>query len=354
LPQRLKEALTWKELSMNGAVLRSAALRAVVLVAIGVAAAGPAAHLAAQTPEGAVVYPPKRVPPAEGFRVYIVPDMEGMGSTVSAREVIAGNEGERYRDASGPDYWSHFRSLLTQEVNAVIAGARRAGATSFVVNEGHGGNLFANVLPWELDPEAILIRGWPKPQVMSTGLDESFGTAMFTGAHANAGSPGVMAHSYSFDEFTVNGVKLNEVGINALVAGEMGVSVSLISGDDVLVAETKEMLHNGVIGVVDKIALSRSAAITYSPAKVREMLEEAAYEAVTREMAGDFAPLTMERPYRVDFTMRRSYPETFVRGVEALDGFDLEKTGERSFRYTAPDAKRLADLLNEIEKVVLR
>ena len=49
----------------------------------------------------AQVMPPfaeKTIPFEEGFRVYIVPDMEGMGSAVNIREVIAGTEGERYRD----------------------------------------------------------------------------------------------------------------------------------------------------------------------------------------------------------------------------------------------------------------
>lgn len=165
-----------------------------------------------------------------------------MGSAVDIHEVIAGNEGEQYRTLTSDDYWNRFRSLLTQEVNAVIAGARGAGARSFVVNEGHGGNLFANVLPWDLDTAAILVRGFPKPLVMITGIDSTVGTLMFTGAHAGAGSPGVLSHNFAFDAFTVNGTRLNEVGINALIAAEYGVAVSLVSGDDVLIRETREIL----------------------------------------------------------------------------------------------------------------
>ena len=296
----------------------------------------------------------KTVPHEAGFRVFIVPDMEGMGSAVDIHEVIAGNEGERYRNLTSPDYWDRFRLLLTQEVNATIKGARLAGARSFVVNEGHGGNMFANVLPWELDSAAILVRGFPKPLVMITGIDSSFGTMMFTGAHANAGSPGVMAHNFAFDEFTVNGRKLNEVGINALIAGEMGVSVSLVSGDDVLVAETQAMLGNGVIGVVVKKAVGRSAAITYSPQRVRRMLQTAAAEAVRRERRGDFKPFTLDRPYTVDFMLRRSFPDSVVTAVAALAEFRLEKIGERSFRFVTGDAKQMGYLLDAIEEVVLR
>lgn len=323
-----------------------------VILLLAVSATTALAQTPAQT--RAELFRSKTVPREAGFRVFIVPDMEGMGSAVDIHEVIAGNEGERYRNLTSPDYWDRFRLLLTQEVNATIRGARLAGARSFVVNEGHGGNMFANVLPWELDSTAILVRGFPKPLVMITGIDSTFGTMMFTGAHANAGSPGVMAHNFAFDEFTVNGRKLNEVGINALIAGEMGVSVSLVSGDDVLVAETQAMLDNGVIGVVVKKAVGRSAAITYSPERVRRMLQTAAAEAVRRERRGDFKPFTMERPYTVDLMLRRSFPDSVVTAVAAFTEFKLEKTGERTFRFVTSDAKQIGYLLDAIEEVVLR
>jgi D-amino peptidase len=296
----------------------------------------------------------KHVPREPGFRVFIVPDMEGMGSAVDIHEVIAGNEGERYRTLTSPDYWDRFRLLLTMEVNATIAGARLAGARSFVVNEGHGGNMFANVLPWELDTAAILVRGFPKPLVMITGLDSTFGTLMFTGAHANAGSPGVMAHNFAFDSFTVNGKPLNEVGINALMAGEMGVSVSLVSGDDVLIEETKRMIGSDFVPIITKRAVGRMAAITYSPARVRRMLQAGAAEAVRRERQGRIRPFTMERPYRVELKLRTSYPDSVVAGVAALTEFKLEKTGERSFRLVTDSAREMGYLLDAIEQVVLR
>jgi len=313
-----------------------------------------ALHGQSPNPASSAPFRAKQVPQQPGFRVFIVPDMEGMGSAVDIHEVIAGNEGERYKNLTSPDYWDRFRLLLTQEVNATIRGARLAGARSFVVNEGHGGNLFANVLPWELDSSAILVRGFPKPLVMITGLDSTFGTLMFTGAHANAGSPGVLAHNFAFDSFTVNGKRLNEVGINALIAGEMGVSVSLVSGDDVLIEETREILPNGFIGLVVKRAVGQSAAITYSPTRVRRMLQTGAAEAVRRERRGDFKPLVMDRPYRVEFKLRQTYPDSLVQTVAALPDFKLAKTGARSFSFTTDSAREMGYLLDAIEEAVLR
>ena len=298
------------------------------------------------------VAPP--VPPPAGFRVYLITDMEGLASVVFNREIISGYEGERYRDQSSRDYWEHYRGILTQEVNAVIGGARRGGARSFVVNEGHGGNLFGSILPWDLDTAAILIRGWPKPMVMSTGLDSTAGALMLIGGHANAGSPGVISHTYAFDRFTVNDRVLNETGINALVAAEYGVPVVLVSGDDVVVREAKEQLGPSVIGVVTKWAIGRSAAITLSPAVVRQMLADSAAVAVRRALRGEFKPFTLARPYRIEFTLRRSYPAELIAPIDSLPGFGLEQTGDRTYRFTTMDAREMARLLDAIELVVLR
>ena len=309
--------------------------------------------LAAQAPP--VTAPPTlpRLPPPDGFRVMIIPDMEGMGSAVDIHEVIAGNEGEQYRTLTSDDYWQRFRGLLTQEVNAAIAGARSGGAGSFVVNEGHGGNLFANILPWDLDTAAILIRGFPKPLIMITGIDSTVGTLMFTGAHAGAGKPGVLSHNFAFDAFTVNGTSLNEVGINALIASEYGVSVSLVSGDDVLIRETREILGNDFVGIVTKYAVGRMAAITFSPARVRRMLQDSAAVAVRRARSGAFNPYRLPKPYRVEFTLRRSYPEMVVQGVDSLHWQGLEKTADRSYRLVTSDARVMGYLLDAIERVVL-
>lgn len=297
----------------------------------------------------------KRVPFEPGFRVYYIVDMEGMGSVVNIREVIAGNEGERYKDRTSTDYWNFYRGLLTDEVNASIAGARSVGARSFVVNEGHGGNLFANVLPWQLDPDAILIRGFPKPLLMSTAIDSTFGAVIFTGAHANAGSAGVMSHNYAFDRFIVNGRVLNEPGINALIAGEMGVPLVLVAGDDAVVDEAKQLLGPDLVGVVVKTALSSSAAITYSPKRVQQMLRDSTALAIKRAMAKQYKPFTLAKPYRVEFDVRRSFPQEFIAGIDSLmPRYRFEKSGDRQYRMTTSSARDIGYLLDAIERVVLR
>jgi D-amino peptidase len=109
-----------------------------------------------------------------------------------------------------------------------------------------------------------------------------------------------------------------------------------------------------VVTVAVKQALGSAAAITLSPTRVRRLLEEGAREAVRRELAGEIRPFTLARPYRVEFTLRPTYPDSLVAGVDALmKDWGMEKAGPRSYRVTMQDAKRIAYLLDAVELVVL-
>ena len=283
-----------------------------------------------------------------GFSVYIIADMEGLAGAVrNATEMRPVSRG-------GTPQHERFRQELTDEVNALIAGARAAGATQFIVNEGHGGTLFRNVLVDQLDPEAILIRGYPKPIVMSTGLNPMVDAMMIVGAHANAGSPGIISHNFAFDSFTINEKVLNEAGIAAFIGGEMGVPMALASGDDVLTAETREML-GPLEMVTTKTAFSRSAAAVLPPATVHRQLRQAAARAVRRVKTGELRPLTMEKPYRVRFCLRKSFTEDdwVEKTVGRLKGVDLDAR-RGCFGYVSESAEAVGNLLNEIEWTVLK
>ena len=283
-----------------------------------------------------------------GFSVYIIADMEGLAGAVrNQTEMRPVNRG-------GSPQHERFRQELTDEVNALIAGARAAGATQFIVNEGHGGTLFRNILVDQLDDEAIQIRGYPKPIVMSTGLNPMVDAMMIVGAHANAGSPGIISHNFAFDSFTINEKVLNEPGIAAFIGGEMGVPMALASGDDVLVAETREML--GPLETVTlKTAFSRSAAAVLPPATVHRQLRQAAARAVRRVKGGELRPLTMEKPYRVRFCLRKSFieDEWVTETVGRLQGVNLDAR-RGCFGYTSDSAEAVGNLLNEIEWTVLK
>jgi D-amino peptidase len=285
-----------------------------------------------------------------GFTVYIVADMEGLAGAVrNATEMRPGDRG-----GHDPTHEA-FRRELALEVNAAIAGARLAGATQFVVNEGHGGTLFRNIHPEDLDPEAILIRGYPKPNVMETGLNPKVDAMFIIGAHANARTPGIISHSYAFDSFTVNGHVLNEAGIAAFIGGEMGVPMVLAAGDNVLTVETRLMLGD-IETVTTKIAESRSAAAVFPPSVIHREIRAAAARAVRRVRLGQLKPLVIERPYHVDFCMRATFQPWVALATANLQGVQraAADTTDRCFTYQTDSAEAVGNLLNEIEWVVLK
>ena len=96
---------------------------------------------------------------AQGIKVYISVDMEGITGVVNWEEV---NE-------TGKDY-DYFRRMMSKEANAAVEGALAAGATGIVVRDAHGSA--RNILPDLLSEKAKLIRDWSGgPKGMMEGID---------------------------------------------------------------------------------------------------------------------------------------------------------------------------------------
>jgi D-amino peptidase len=221
-------------------------------------------------------------------KIYISADIEGVAGVVVPPQTVPGNA-----------EYERARRLMTAEVNAAIAGAFDGGATGVLVNDSHGP--MTNLLPDELDPRAELILGKPKSMNMAAGLDGSFGGMFMLGYHAGAGRHGVLAHTtsgFAFAAIRLNGMPAAEATLYGAYAGELGVPVRLLSGDDVLAAECGPLFPGARVAVV-KQALGNRAARAVSPARAREMLRAEAAAA----MAAPVPPFTVAAPYRVAFDM---------------------------------------------------
>lgn len=203
--------------------------------------------------------------------MFISCDIEGISGVVSADQTMP----------DGKDY-GRARELMTGEVNAAIAGALKAGATEVVVNDSHGP--MTNLLIEKLNPKATLITGAPKPLSMMQGIDETFSAAMFIGYHARMGQNGVLSHTISggvVANIWVNDILVGETGINAGLAGYFGVPVVLVTGDDAVCSEAKELLPHVHVATV-KWAITRQAAKCLPPEKAHAAIAEAACRALER------------------------------------------------------------------------
>jgi D-amino peptidase len=272
------------------------------------------------------------------MKVLISVDMEGISGLVHFTETNP----DRY------DY-ERGRTLMTAEANAVIAGVLDTEPTAVVwVADAHGP--FRNLLPEKLDRRAQLVRGKPRPLGMLGGLDEHTDAVMFVGYHARAGrGPAVLAHTMSdaILDVRVAGRSMGEIGLNAAMAGHLGVPVVLLSGDDTACAELGELVPSAVTVAV-KQALGQTAAVALHPEESREQLRRAAAEATKQRAL--VSPLAIAGPLDVEVDLSSPYMvdlATLVPGVSRV-------AGGRTIAFTAADfaaAYRLVLLLVQLATI---
>ncbi len=225
------------------------------------------------------------------MQVYISADIEGISGVVAGLQTD--DEQKEFERA---------RRLQTREVNAAIAGAFAGGASKVVVNDSHGN--MRNLLIEELDERAELVTGSPKPMSMLEGLDGSFAVAFLVGYHAQAGTRlGTLNHTYTGRVFrtTLNGIPMGEAGINAAVAGAMGVPIGLVTGDQAVVEEAQRLFAPPA-SVAVKQAMTRNAARCLPPAVAHERIETAAADAV--RLRGQ--PYILPPPMTIEVTFIRT------------------------------------------------
>ncbi len=265
------------------------------------------------------------------MKVLISADMEGTCGVVSWVQVMPPEYVGGSEPSSTVEY-ERARARLTREVNAAIEGALAGGAEEVIVNESHDG--MRNLLPEELHPACRFISGSDKPLGMMQGVDlDGVGAVFYTGYHAKAGTPAApLAHTWTgwVNDVRFDGRSVGEFGINAAVAGHFGVPVTLVTGDDKAVAQTRELLGEQVVGVVVKEGLSTFAALHLHPRKAQELIRAGAEEATRR--AGEARPWMLPRGSRVEVEFdhqSRADQAAYVPGVE--------RVGERAVAWAPVD-----------------
>ena len=256
-------------------------------------------------------------------RVYVMTDMEGVAGVVSST------------DYCSPEsrYYEVGRTLTTLETNAAIEGALEAGATEFLVVDGHG---HGAIDPQQLHPAARLLTG--RPMGYPFGCDRSFDAAFVVGQHAKANTDGGhLAHSGSFgtQDHVLNGRSLGELGINLLFASYFGVPTVLVTGDQAcceeavdLVPETetvavKEGLKRGAPAglTAEEARRYNGAAIHLHPQVARQRIREGARRAIERRTG--IPRFWVEPPYELVRSFRRRDdgtvpPPTVQRGDDLI------------------------------------
>jgi D-amino peptidase len=258
------------------------------------------------------------------MKVFISSDIEGTAGIVDWQQVRA----------SGADY-ELGRQLLTDEVNAAIAGAVEAGATELLVNDSH--STMQNIRPNALHGNASYLSGRHKPLYMMEGLDGTFDAVFMVAYHGAIGAEhAILSHTYNplaVWEARLNGAAVGESALNALVALHHRVPVVLITGDDATAEEAQPFLP-GVEAVVVKRSITRFAAESLHPDRACQLIRDGAARALAR--VATIPPPAIELPATLEVTFLTAdmaEMSTSIRGVE--------RAGVRAVTITDDEPLRL-------------
>lgn len=254
------------------------------------------------------------------MKIFISADIEGVGAVV--RSEHSSVQGREYALA---------RRMMTEEVNAAIRAAFDAGATEVLAADAH--NVGLNLFPDELDERARLVMGSPRPLAMMEGVERGMDAVCFVGYHGMAGSANAaIAHIFHgrVAELTFNGLKVGEIGLNALLAGWFGVPVVMISGDETACREARELIPEIRTAAV-KESIGAYAGICLHPSRCRELI----YGAVGQSLSdlNAYEPFTLkgdEVTMEIRFTTASSVDRALrLPGTRRVSGDTLQ--------YPAPD-----------------
>jgi len=267
----------------------------------------------------AIVFLSANATAQDGLKVYISADMEGVVGVVTS-------------DQLGPSGFEYalFRQIMTNEVNAAIEAAREMGATEILVSDSHGNG--ENLLIEQLPADIQLIRSWPRPLMMMEGIDASFDAVIFIGYHASTtNTRGVRAHTMSSANLTairLNGVDMMEASINAAIAGDFGVPVVMISGDDAVVEEAQQLIGD-MEGAIVKWSLGFHSARTLMPEASYALIKERVRAALGR--LDDFRPYRMDGPVELEISFKNYMPAelmAYLPNVDRVDAHTIRFVGQ--------------------------
>lgn len=269
-----------------------------------------------------------QAPASAKLKVMIVVDMEGVTGVVTADQLRP--EGFEYE---------RFRQFMTNEALAAIKGAKEAGATEILVVDSHGNgeNLFIE----QFSNDIRIIRSWPRHGGMTAGIDSSFDAMLFVGMHAGSTSlTGVRAHTFASALFTrvaLNGREVSEGEMGAAHAGEHGVPVVFVSGDDATVADLRARVPN-IVGVETKKALGFHSALTLTPAEGADRIAAGVKDALSR--VKEFKPYVVKPPYTIEISYKHYAPAEMMSYLRSV-----QRVSARTIRFVGKDIAEVLDFM---------
>lgn len=211
------------------------------------------------------------------------------------------------------------RKQATREADAAVRALFECGANEVIVWDNHGRGCSLNYE--ELDERCKIAIGSTVGNRYPV-LDNTFAGVVMIGYHAMASNgEAVLAHTYSsvkYQHIKVNGVELGEVGIDGAIAGEKGVPVIFVSGDDKCVAEAKDIMP-WIETVETKQSFAYTRIISKHPKTVIKEIYDGVQHAVKR--IDEMKCFRVKTPVDIEVRYRRTDMATHAKLVDMNGNF---------------------------------
>ncbi len=214
-----------------------------------------------------------------------------------------------------------MNKLLTNEVNATVKACFESGADEVYVNDNHG--YAYSIIFEELDPRCRIIHG--RAGYFSSWLpllDESFDAAIGVGMHAMAGTPEAVCPHSCWHVTLGNGNKiaLSECTMFAALAGEKGVPLVAISGDNKIALEVNEKIPGCETAIV-KDGLAAQNACSLIPARACELIAEKVKAGLAERH--NIKPFRLKGPFKLNISDRDPDKKELENDMEGDDLWNL-------------------------------
>ena len=228
------------------------------------------------------------------MKIYINTDIEGVAGWVFYASWS--------NSVANLSHLERMNRLLTGEVNAAVKACKEMGADEVYVNDSHGSNY--NIIFEELDPCCKIIHGRPGyfPSWLPL-LDESFDAAVGIGMHAMAGTAEAVC-PHSLWHLTLGDgsqIKLSECAMFAALAGEKGIPLIAISGDDKIAADVSGKIPGCETAIV-KTGLSAQNACSLTPSSACDLIAGKVKAGIANRHS--IKPYKLKGPYKLNVSDR--------------------------------------------------
>jgi len=250
------------------------------------------------------------------MNIYIMTDAEGISGIYDREQVMS--SGSRYNEC---------RMFMTQDINACVEAAKDAGVDKIFVRDAHGGG---TSIIWEkLSPKADFYIMGRNTEIRMPGIEECDGVILL-GYHAMAGTPGaILEHtmsSASVQNYWINGERAGEIAVDAAIAGDYGKPIIMVSGDDKVCGEAKDLLPWIVTAEVKK-GLGCYGGMLLPQERALNLLRTKTKEAIINYP--NTKPYIVKKPVilRMERSERNQLPYPHIPYLKVIDGRTTEVEG---------------------------